>query len=119
MSANLDNLEFSNGKEYIDKQKELEEILGVNKISPFGTYDLDVFKERLKELNQADLQKLAYRVGLNPFLDKSRIKPALEKEFIAYTKNMRKNLIPQPAKQIVLDKNNPQHKETLRILGEI
>ena len=115
---NLDDLEFSNGKEHVEKQKELEEILGVNKISPFGTYDLDVFKEKLKELNQSDLQRMAFKVGLNPFLDKSRIKPALEKEFIAYTKNMRKNLIPHPAKQIVLDKKNPQHKETLRILGE-
>jgi hypothetical protein len=119
MSTNLDDLELSNGKEYFDKQKELEELLGISKISPFGTYDLDIFKQKLKESSQVDLQKLAHRVGLNPFLDKSRIKGALEKEFIAYTKNMRKNLIPQASKQIILDKNNPQHQQTLKILGDI
>ena len=43
----------------------------------------------------------------------------LEKEFLAYTKNSRNNLIPQVAQQIVLDKDNPQHQETLKILGDI
>lgn len=115
----LDNLELTTGKEYIEKQKELEELLGISQISPFGTYDLDIFKQKMRESTQADLQKLAHKVGLNPFLDKSRIKGALEKEFLSYTKNMRKNVIPQKAEQFVLDRNNPQHLETLKILGDI
>jgi hypothetical protein len=115
----LDNLELTTGKEYIEKQKELEELLGISQISPFGTYDLAIFKQKMRESTQADLQKLAHKVGLNPFLDKSRIKGALEKEFLSYTKNMRKNIIPQKAEQFILDKNNPQHLETLKILGDI
>ena len=115
---NLDDLELANGKEYIDKQRELEDMLGISQVSPFGTYDYEIFKQKIKESSQTDLQKLAYRVGLNPFLDKSRMKGALEKEFLSYTKNARRNLIPLPAQQIVLDKNNPQHQETIKILGE-
>lgn len=115
----INDLEFTNGKQYAKKQRELEEMLGISQISPFGTYDYDIFKQKLKESTQADLQKLAHRVGLNPFLDKSRIKTALEREFLSYTKNARKNLIPQQPKQIVLDKNNPQHQQTLKILGEL
>jgi hypothetical protein len=115
---NIDDLEQTNGKDFVEKQKALEELLGVNKISPFGTNELEVFEENLKQSTQSDMQRLAQRVGLNPFLDKSRLKASLVKEFKSYTKNSRRNLIPQPVKEIKLDKNNPEHTQTIRILGE-
>ena len=116
----LKNMEFTSGKDFIEKQKELEELLGVNEISPFGTYELEVFEENLKGSTQLDLRKLAEKVGLNPFLDRGRLKNALINEFKAYTKNARRNLIPQPnAQQIILDPNNPEHAETIKILGEV
>jgi len=117
--ANLNELELTNGKDFIEKISELEELLGINKISPFGTNELEVFQENLKSSTHSDLQKLAQRVGLNPFLDKSRLKNSLVKEFIAYSKNMRRAAIPQPVAQFKLDKNNPNHAETIRLLGEI
>jgi hypothetical protein len=79
----LKDMEITNGKSFIEKQKNLEELLGINKISPFGTYELEVFEENLKGCTHSDLQKLAQRVGLNPFLDKSRLKQVLVKEFIS------------------------------------
>jgi hypothetical protein len=115
----INDLEVTNGKDFIDKQKNLEQMLGVDKISPFGTYELEVFEENLKGATHIDLQKIAQRVGLNPFLDRGRLKGALIKEFKTYTKNARRNLIPQPAKQLKLDPNNPDHKKTIKILGEI
>lgn len=117
--ANLNELELTHGKDFIEKQKNLEELLGINKISPFGTYELEVFQENLKTYTQSDLQRLAQRVGLNPFLDKSRLKASLIKEFTAYTKNMRRGAIPYPVNQIKLDPQNPQHAETIKILGDI
>lgn len=116
--ANLQDLEITNGKDFTKRQRELEELLGINKISPFGTYELEVFEENLKSATHADLQKLAQRVGLNPFLDRGRLKGCLVKEFISYSKNMRRGTIPQAQNQLKLDRNNPQHAETLRILGE-
>ena len=116
--ANLQDLEITNGKDFVQKQKELEELLGINKISPFGTYEIEIFEENLKSATHADLQKLAQRVGLNPFLDKSRLKGSLTKEFIAYSKNSRRGAIPQPQNQLKLDRNNPKHAATLKILGE-
>lgn len=116
--SNLEDLEITNGKNFVERQKELEELLGINKISPFGTYELEVFEESLKGSTHSDLQKLAQRVGLNPFLDKSRLKGALVKEFVAYSKNCRRGAIPQPVKQLILDPKNPRHTETLKILGE-
>lgn len=117
--ANLKDLEVTNGKNFIEKQKDLESLLGINKISPFGTYELEVFEQNLKSSTQSDMQKLAQRVGLNPFLDKSRLKACLIKEFIAYSKNCRRAAIPQPVNQLRLDPNNPKHAKTIKILGEI
>lgn len=117
--SNLEDLELTHGKEFIEKQKQLEELLGINKISPFGTYELEIFEEKLKQSTHSDLQALAQRVGLNPFIDKGRLKESLKKEFIAYSKNMRRGAIPQPTKQIVLNPNNPSHAKTIKILGEL
>jgi hypothetical protein len=116
--AKLEDLELASGKDFIEQQKKLEELLGVNKISPFGTNELEVFEDKLKGATQADLQKIAQRVGLNPFLDRSRLKAALIKEFNAYTKNSRRNLIPQSSKQIVLDPNKKGYKDLKKFLGE-
>lgn len=116
----LNNMEFASGKDFVQKQKELEELLGVNEISPFGTYELEVFENNLKGATQLDLRKLAEKVGLNPFLDRGRLKSALVNEFKSYTKNARRNLIPQPhPRQIILDPNNPEHVEAIKILGEV
>lgn len=115
----INDLEITNGKNFINKQKDLEELLGVSKISPFGTYELEVFEDNLKGATHIDLQRIAQRVGLNPFLDRGRLKNALIKEFKAYTKNARRNLIPQPSAQLKLDPKNPKHKKTIKILGEI
>jgi len=117
--ANLKDLEITNGKNFVERQKELEELLGINKISPFGTYEMEVFEQSLKSSTHSDLQKLAQRVGLNPFLDKSRLKGALIKEFAAYSKNSRRGAVPQPVNQLKLDPNNPKHAKTIKILGEI
>lgn len=116
--AKLEDIEITNGKNFVEKQKNLEELLGINKISPFGTYELEVFEDSLKASTHSDLQKLAQRVGLNPFLDKSRLKNALVKEFIAYSKNSRRGAIPQPIRQLKLDPKNPKHAKTIKILGE-
>jgi hypothetical protein len=117
--AKLEDLETTNGKNFVEKQKQLEDLLGINKISPFGTYELEVFEQNLKAATHSDLQKLAQRVGLNPFLDKSRLKNSLVKEFISYSKNARRAAIPQPVNQFKLDKANPKHQKAIKILGEI
>ena len=50
--SELDNLTLADGKinkdSDIEKLKNLEEILGVKKMNPFGTTNMDIFLERLK-----------------------------------------------------------------------
>ena len=106
-------------KEFRDKMGELEKVLGVDSINPFGTNELDIFESKLKEMNFADLQNLAYKVGINPFRGAGAIKNALIAEFKNYNRNNMRNIMPTPTEAIKLDPNNPQHAKTIQILGEL
>lgn len=105
--------------EFKAKIKELEVLLGVPHLSPFKTNELDIFEENLKAMDVTDMMRMAKEAGLNPVLDKPRMKKALLKEFKAYSRNNRRNIIPNPVQQMELDPNNPLHAKTLKILRDI
>ncbi len=115
----LNKLEHTNGKEY-DKEKilELEKILGVQDVNPFKTTDASIFEDRLAKMNYADMQSLAMRVGLSPYLQKPHLKKALLKEFRHYNLNATGKLLPLTTQSIQLDPNNPAHQKAIKILGE-
>jgi hypothetical protein len=106
----------TNSEEFKAKVKELEVILGVDTLSPFKTNELDIFEDDLKAMDITDMMQMAKAAGLNPILDKTRLKASLIKEFKAYTRNNRRNIAPNPMKQMELDPNNPLHAETIKIL---
>ena len=51
--SELDNLNLADGKVHsdpdIEKVKQLEEILGIKKMNPFGTSNIEIFKEKLRD----------------------------------------------------------------------
>lgn len=108
----------SNTKLFKEKTKELEVMLGIDTINPFGTNELDIFEDHLREITYADMKKLAQRVGINPNYDRSSLKTILIKEFKSVNKNNRRNIIPNSLQSVVLDPNNPDHAALLKILGE-
>jgi len=108
-----------NTPEFVQKMRELEMILGVSQISPFGTNELEIFEENLKEMSITDLQRLANKIGINPFHEYPTLKKNLIREFQAYTKNSRRNIMPSAVNSFIPDPNNPQHKDLLRILRDI
>ncbi len=109
----------TNTPEFVAKMRELEVILGVSEISPFGTNELEIFEDNLQQLSLADMQKLANKVGVNPFHDRPTLKGILTREFKAYTRNSRRNIMPTAINSFVPDPNNPKHKELLKILSDI
>jgi hypothetical protein len=120
----LDNLILADGKVTepledpdIKKVKELEEILGVKKVNPFGTYNLEVFKEKLSDMTNLDLQNLCERVGIFASGSRMQIKEKLLREFKSVARGTISMTAESPSVQ--LDPNNPLHKKTLKILGEI
>ncbi len=105
--------------EFAQKMGELENILGVNEINPFGTNELDVFEDKLKGMSNSDLQDLAYKVGLNPYIPGPQLKSVLKAEFKSYNRNSMRNSMPTKVDTIKLDPSNPDHAETIKIIGEI
>jgi hypothetical protein len=105
--------------EFVSKMRQLEVILGVSQISPFGTNELEIFEENLKDMSLSDLQKLANKIGINPFQPHPVLKKNLIREFQAYTRNSRRNIMPTSVNSFVPDPNNPAHKELLKILSDI
>ena len=120
----LDDLILADGKVTepledpdIKKVKELEEILGVKKVNPFGTYNLEVFKEKLSDMTNLDLQNVCERVGIFASGSRMQIKEKLLREFKSVARGTISMTAESPSVQ--LDPNNPLHKKTLKILGEI
>ena len=102
--------------EFTDKMRELEVMLGVSQISPFGTNELEIFEQNLAEMSLSDMQKLALKIGTNPYHEKPILKKSLIREFTAYTRNSRRNIMPSAVQSFVIDHNNPKHKQLLKLL---
>lgn len=123
--SKLDDLTLADGKIQpsqnvdpdIEKVKQLEEILGIKKMNPFGTSNLDIFKEKLSDMTNIDLQNLCERVGIFASGSRQQIKEKLVREFKSVNKGSLSMTVQSPS--VTLDPNNPQHKQTLKILGEI
>jgi hypothetical protein len=119
--SELDNLNLTDGKVNEDpdikKVKELEEILGIKKVNPFGTYNLEVFQEKLSEMTALDMQKLCERVGIFASGSRKELKDKLLREFKAVGRGTISMTTESPS--VKLDPNNPLHKKTLKILGEL
>ena len=66
--SKLDDLDFADGKkeERIRKAEELEKLVGISDVNPYGTTIASVFEEKLKDMSLVDLQALAVKVGEFP-----------------------------------------------------
>lgn len=119
--SQLDSVILADGKitedPDITKVKELEEILGIKKMNPFGTTNIDIFKERLSEMANVDLQHLCEKVGLFASGSRQELKEKLLREFKSTNKGSISMMVQNPS--LILDPNNPKHKETIKILKEI
>jgi len=120
--AQLDHMKSigaTNTEEFKQKTRELEILLGVDTINPFGTNELDIFEDDLKSMPLADMRRLAEKIGINSMQDRPTLKTILINEFKASNRNNRRNIMPNTVNSVILDPNNPVHAEALKILGDI
>lgn len=80
----------TNGKEEIDELTTLDQIMGYNQLSRYNTLSLDVYGNTLNDMNRADLEQEARRVGSMVVEDTGRLRDLLKKEFTAYINTLRK-----------------------------
>ena len=101
----------------IERVKKLEEILGIKKSNPFGTSNIEIFREKLKEMTLIDLQHMCEKIGIFASGSRQDIRDKLLREFKSTNKGTISMLVQNPS--LILDPNNPQHQKTLKILREI
>lgn len=113
----LEDLNITTGKSYEDqvsKARELEEILGISKISPFKTNNKKVFEEMLQDMNLTDLQSFAVKVGVFPSGNKTVLKNKIKRAFDSSM--VGQGSIQVMGEPIKLDPSDPKHKEVLDYL---
>lgn len=117
-TPSFEELNQTTGKSYeekVSKAKELEEILGIPKISPFRTNDKNVFNEMIKDMNLTDLQSFAVKVGVFPSGNKTVLKNKIKRAFESSLRGQ--GSVQIMGEPIQLDPNNPKHKQVLDYLG--
>lgn len=119
--STLKNLTLADGKAKIDSDiervKELEDILGIKKMNPFGTSNIEVFKEKLNDMTILDMQNMCEKIGIFASGSRLDLKEKLMRQFKSHTKGSISMTVQNPAFQ--LDPNNPEHQKTLKLLREL
>ena len=95
-----------------------DEYTALKKIYYHMTNELEIFEDDLKIMSNADMQRLATKVGVNPFQDRTVLKKILIKEFKDQTKNSRRNIMPTAINSVIPDPNNPKHQKLMKILND-
>jgi len=79
----LENLEYADGKQRdeVDLAEEQEKIFGTDKISPFKTADVRVFRRRLETMSRDQMNAMAQRVAARQYATEEDQKTELMKAF--------------------------------------
>lgn len=94
---------------------QLESIFATNKVNVFGTTDLTIFDERLKNITTPDLHALAVKVGVNPTEAEYVVKANLRSAFLRGGAQNGHREIPKP-RNIPIDPSNPKHLKMIQAL---
>jgi hypothetical protein len=81
VKKDVNDLNIADGKDDIEKIKNLEDLLGVKQTNPYGTTSEAILEERMNEMTLTDLQTFAIRVGILPSGNKLTLKNKLKKSF--------------------------------------
>ena len=81
VKKDVNDLNIADGKDDIEKIKNLEDLLGVKQTNPYGTTSEAVLEERMNEMTLTDLQTFAIRVGILPSGNKLTLKNKIKKSF--------------------------------------
>ena len=118
----LDEFDVTDGKdrskkeEQIEHVKELEELLGMPRMNPYGTLHRDVFKNRLTGCSASELTDLAARVGIPRERNMNLLRKSLLQSFDYYVQ--KHNVTVQGSAKPILDPSSPDYESTVKLFKE-
>ena len=118
-SSSFEEFEVTDGKDRdadeIQKMKDLEEILGIRQMNPYGTHSREIFDEKLDDMTSTDMQNLAMQIGFPPTRDRHALKNGLKKSFDSFLKSHSVGAVFQP--QPMFDENSANFKEVKNLFS--
>lgn len=120
MDNPLEDMETANGQldNELQQMRAFEDLFQTSKTSPFGTNDPRIFAENLDQMNYAQMQAMASRVGINAYIDAPRLKIALEKAFAAEKTHRSILNAPKPLTR-GFDYSDPEQVKLAKSLGVV
>tara|TARA_R100000734_G_C3317504_1_gene110713 strand:+ start:536 stop:970 length:435 start_codon:yes stop_codon:yes gene_type:complete len=119
----LEEFDVTDGKDRSEKEKEiervkeLEELLGMPQMNPYGTMHRDVFKQRVDASSAADLTDLAARVGLPRERNTNLLRKSLMKSFDFYVQ--KHNVTVQGEAKPIIDPSSPDYESAVKLFKDL
>lgn len=118
----LDSLSMADGKKEdgINRAKELEKLVGLHEINPYGTAIASVFEQSLTEMGMVDLQELAVKVGVFPSGTATSLRNKLKKSFRDHQRGSSSFVIPMAGGEVVkeVDRESESFKKAIKLMKE-
>jgi len=118
-TSTFEEYEITDGKERnseeIQKMKDLEELLGIKQMNPYGSLNREIFYEKLDDMTLTDMQNLAMQIGFPPTRDRISLKKGLKKNFDSFLKQHSVGAVFQA--EPIFDENSPNYKETVKLFS--
>ena len=119
----LEEFDITDGKERdakqeeIDKVKELEELLGMPQMNPYGTLHRDIFRQRLDSCSASELTDLAARIGIPRERNMSVLRKSLLQSFDFYAQ--KHNVTVQGNAKPIIDPSSPDYEKTVKLFRDL
>jgi len=118
----LEEFDVTDGKDRTEKEKQienvkdLEELLGMPQMNPYGTLHRDVFRHRIDACSVAELTDLAARVGIPRERNMNLLRKSLLKSFDYYVQ--KHNVTVQGSAKPIIDPSSPDYESTVKLFKE-
>jgi hypothetical protein len=120
--SKLDDLAFADGKKEsrVRRAEELEKLVGISDVNPYGTTIASVFEKKLQEMSLVDLQALAVKVGQFPSGTQTSLKNKLKKAFRDHQRGAGSFVSPSLEQEVVQDvnKDSESYKRAIKLMKE-
>ena len=119
----LEEFDITDGKERdkkqeeIEKVKELEELLGMPQMKPYGTLHRDVFRQRLDSCSASELTDLAARIGIPRERNMNVLRKSLLQSFDFYAQ--KHNVTVQGTAKPIIDPSSPDYEKTVKLFRDL
>ena len=97
--------------------KELEELLGMPQMNPYGTLNKELFKRRLESCSASELTDLAARVGLPRERNMQLLRQSLMKSFDFYAE--KHDVTVQGQAKPIIDPSSPDYESAVKLFKDL